>query len=250
MGRYDRWRWGGPPPGWRGYGFGEFAGPRPPQARYGGQAAFRGGPERQDRDRQRQGFGRSPGPYGDDFSPRRGGSGPRRSGDYGFQYFRDPRLERGPFERGSHEEAPGPAWPSGRAQEDQELRSYVRRSMLSDVALDSSGIEIEVEDGVVTLTGRVGDHLQARYAWDDAWDTPGVRGVISRLEVRPAGEEEKQARGRGAEGEGEGAGGRQSGRGQQDQAAEATASSEERSGDEDRFPWDEEAGGEGRGAAE
>jgi len=36
----------------------------------------------------------------------------------------------------------------------------------------------------VTLTGDVGDFMEARYAWDDAWESPGVRGVINNLTVR------------------------------------------------------------------
>jgi osmotically-inducible protein OsmY len=41
-------------------------------------------------------------------------------------------------------------------------------------------------DGVVTLSGEVDDFLEARYAWDDAWEAEGVRGVINNLTVRTA----------------------------------------------------------------
>ena len=44
--------------------------------------------------------------------------------------------------------------------------------------------KVAVDDQVVTLTGEVGDYLEDRYAWDDAWDTTGVRGVINNLTVR------------------------------------------------------------------
>lgn len=71
----------------------------------------------------------------------------------------------------------------GRHLADQELRDAVRRSLYSDTALVPGRIRVEVDDAVVTLTGTVEDHLQARYAWDDAWETEGVRGVISELEV-------------------------------------------------------------------
>jgi osmotically-inducible protein OsmY len=37
---------------------------------------------------------------------------------------------------------------------------------------------------VVTLTGEVDDFLKARYAWDDAWEAEGVRGVVNNLTVR------------------------------------------------------------------
>jgi hypothetical protein len=41
-----------------------------------------------------------------------------------------------------------------------------------------------VEEGVVTLTGEVADFMEARYAWDDAWESPGVRGVVNNITVR------------------------------------------------------------------
>ena len=37
---------------------------------------------------------------------------------------------------------------------------------------------------MVTLTGEVDDFMQARYAWDDAWESAGVRGVVNNLTVR------------------------------------------------------------------
>lgn len=67
---------------------------------------------------------------------------------------------------------------------DLALRQAVIHTLSYDLALRADKIEVEVEDGVVTLSGEVGDYLEARYAWDDAWETPGVRGVISRVEVR------------------------------------------------------------------
>jgi hypothetical protein len=41
-----------------------------------------------------------------------------------------------------------------------------------------------VNDNVVTLKGEVDDYLEARYAWDDAWEARGVRGVVNQLTVR------------------------------------------------------------------
>ena len=37
---------------------------------------------------------------------------------------------------------------------------------------------------MVTLKGEVDDYLEARYAWDDAWEAAGVRGVLNQLTVR------------------------------------------------------------------
>ena len=67
---------------------------------------------------------------------------------------------------------------------DDDIREIVRQRMQSDAWLDPDRIEVEVEDGVVTLTGEVDDFLEARYAWDDAWESPGVRGVVNHLVVR------------------------------------------------------------------
>ncbi len=71
----------------------------------------------------------------------------------------------------------------GRHLADVELREAVRRSLYSDPALAAGRIQVAVQDAVVTLRGTVDDYLQARYAWDDAWETDGVRGVICELEV-------------------------------------------------------------------
>jgi hypothetical protein len=67
---------------------------------------------------------------------------------------------------------------------DERLRLAVIRSLARDRWLDARRVDVRVERGVVTLSGEVGDHMEMRYAWDDAWETPGVRGVISSLRVR------------------------------------------------------------------
>lgn len=82
----------------------------------------------------------------------------------------------------------GAAWGSSHGRneersEDEHLQRAVRWSLFEDTWLDARNIDIAVRNGVVTLTGKVRDYMALRYAWDDAWETPGVRGVISRLEV-------------------------------------------------------------------
>lgn len=69
-------------------------------------------------------------------------------------------------------------------QEDTTLGARVRAALHRDGFLDAEGIQVAVQEAVVTLQGEVGDYMQARYAWDDAWEVPGVRGVISKLTVR------------------------------------------------------------------
>lgn len=68
--------------------------------------------------------------------------------------------------------------------DDGEIRSAVEESLARDRWIDPGVIQVRVQDQVVTLTGEVGDYLEARYAWDDAWDAMGVRGVINHLTVR------------------------------------------------------------------
>lgn len=67
---------------------------------------------------------------------------------------------------------------------DEQVRASVYRRMRADAWLDPGRITVEVDDGVVTLTGEVDDFLKARYAWDDAWEAEGVRGVVNNLTVR------------------------------------------------------------------
>jgi hypothetical protein len=67
---------------------------------------------------------------------------------------------------------------------DDQVRDSVYRRMRADAWLDPERINVQVEDGVVTLTGEVDDFLKARYAWDDAWEADGVRGVVNQLTVR------------------------------------------------------------------
>ena len=77
-------------------------------------------------------------------------------------------------------------WP-GDEPDDNSVREGVTRSLRDDGFIDADAIRVEVKDRVVTLRGEVKDYLEARYAWDDAWDARGVRGVISKLTVGGAG---------------------------------------------------------------
>ena len=97
-------------------------------------------------------------------------------------YQRHPELGREPRphgERWGHE-----LDDTGWELEDEEILDAVRRRLYEDVWVDIDRIDVEVEDGVVTLRGEVDDFMEARYAWDDAWETEGVRGVINHLTVR------------------------------------------------------------------
>ena len=71
--------------------------------------------------------------------------------------------------------------------DDDGVRDSVWHSLREDGFIDADSIQIEVKDRVVTLRGEVNDYMEARYAWDDAWDAQGVRGVISKLTVKGGG---------------------------------------------------------------
>jgi hypothetical protein len=127
------------------------------------------------------------GGYGGDFQG--GYPGDFRDGGYARQpfipeqaYQRHPELSRQPGPRGER-------WgyeldDSGWEMDDDEILDAVRRRLYEDVWVDIDRIDVEVEDGVVTLRGEVDDFMEARYAWDDAWETQGVRGVLNHLTVR------------------------------------------------------------------
>jgi BON domain len=127
--------------------------------------------------------------WGDPFDPRYAGF------ELHTRYDRDRHDHRwngGPFEQGP-ESQPSRFSRYGRWLNDEELSHLVRRRLYEDTSLAADSIQVDVDDGIVTLSGEVEDYLEARYAWDDAWETEGVEGVISRLTVR--------THGRGSEGE-------------------------------------------------
>jgi hypothetical protein len=123
--------------------------------------------------------------------PERGGGGGR--GGYARDYPSGPFLPPGAYRRHPElDREPGPRggrWgyeldDAGDERDDREILAAVRRRLYEDLWLDVERIDAEVEDGIVTLTGEVGDFMEARYAWDDAWETEGVRGVVNHLTVR------------------------------------------------------------------
>ena len=95
-------------------------------------------------------------------------------------YRRHPELARQPPRRQWEEYQSS----FGEELSDDEILEGVQQRIYDDPWLDVKRIDVAVEDGVVTLTGEVDDFLEARYAWDDAWETDGVRGVVNNLTVR------------------------------------------------------------------
>jgi hypothetical protein len=89
---------------------------------------------------------------------------------------------------GPHRYSPGEQGPyqqrvTTRRYDDAELRRSVEEAIFHDTWVDSDSIAVEVERGVVTLSGTLRTYEEVRYACDDAWDVPGVRGVRCELKV-------------------------------------------------------------------
>lgn len=114
-----------------------------------------------------------------------------RGWGYGVGYeggVREDVMHRGEYAAGPPEVGYG-GFRQARRLGDDEIRDDVQEALFQDSWIEPDRIEVEVDNGIVTLKGEVRDFMEARYAWDDAWDTPGVRGVINQLTVQPEGEE-------------------------------------------------------------
>jgi len=93
-------------------------------------------------------------------------------------YRQHPEYDQPPREGRTH------GFDADEVPDDEEIRRAVWRYVQDDPWLEARRLHVEVEDGVVTLTGEVDDFLEARYAGDDAWEAAGVRGVVNHLTVR------------------------------------------------------------------
>ena len=71
---------------------------------------------------------------------------------------------------------------------DAALRLDLQDALHQDPRLRASAIAVNCVNGVVELTGRVPDFATRCQAERLAWSAPGIRGVISRLEMMAPGE--------------------------------------------------------------
>jgi hypothetical protein len=191
---YDRGmiHWGGRT--LRGYDAGYQFGGRMGRGRYAGERMDRPETYHQGWRVDEGGYGGAARGYDRGFGRPQGGPGMEMRGyDAGFArepfmpesaYLRHPEYDRPPTYHQNRWERPGEYLVHDEPLGDEEIRQEVRARLYHDSWLDADSIEVEVEDGVVTLRGEVGDFLEARYAWDDAWETGGVRGVVNHLRVR------------------------------------------------------------------
>lgn len=66
---------------------------------------------------------------------------------------------------------------------DQEIQRDIWHCLEMDSWVNASQINVDVRNGVVTLTGTVSSITEKRAAGDDAWDTPGVVDVNNQLRI-------------------------------------------------------------------
>ncbi|MGI5835014.1 MAG: BON domain-containing protein [Chloroflexota bacterium] len=68
---------------------------------------------------------------------------------------------------------------------DRNIASKIHETLQLDSRLQQKDISIQVEKGVVTLSGTVGSYLDKMVAAEDAWRVEGVKEVRNRLKVQP-----------------------------------------------------------------
>ncbi len=76
--------------------------------------------------------------------------------------------------------------PKGYTRSDERIREDVCDRLSDDWRIDASDIEVQVNDGEVTLSGTVSDRLLKRRAEDVAEDISGVQNVQNNLRVQTA----------------------------------------------------------------
>jgi osmotically-inducible protein OsmY len=84
--------------------------------------------------------------------------------------------------------------PKGYQRSDDRIREDVSDRLTEHGDLDASGIEVDVNGGVVTLSGTVDDRWGKRLAEDIVERVPGVRDVMNQLRVGDqAGQEDRSS---------------------------------------------------------
>ena len=95
-----------------------------------------------------------------------------------------------------HEQPQGPfagRGPRGYRRSDERIREDVADRLTEHGDVDASEIELDVRDGVVTLSGTVEDRRQKRLAEDAAESVSGVVDVNNRLELRGHAQSQEQS---------------------------------------------------------
>lgn len=69
------------------------------------------------------------------------------------------------------------------AMDDRELQQDVQDELDFEPSIDSAGIGVSVDRGVVTLTGHVASYAQKLDAEKAAWRVEGVKAVVQKMDV-------------------------------------------------------------------
>lgn len=153
---------------WGGYGSGGYQGWRSDSNRFDRSGGYRGGSSYGDQQR------------GGDWRGGEDRGWMERAGDEVRSWFGDEDAER----RRQQDEQHRGRGPKGYTRSDERIREDVCDRLSDDWRIDASDIEVQVQDGEVTLTGSVNDRQLKRRAEDVAEEISGVRNVQNNLRVQ------------------------------------------------------------------
>ncbi len=77
---------------------------------------------------------------------------------------------------------------------DQEISQAVQNALFTDEGVSGFLIDVETNDGVVTLQGSVNNLLAKQRAEDLAETVKGVRGIVNKMEVKPPARTDEELR--------------------------------------------------------
>ncbi|HEX2061374.1 MAG TPA: BON domain-containing protein [Thermoanaerobaculia bacterium] len=116
----------------------------------------------------------------------------RNRGMFGYEgegFLREPRRPQGSAERGWNigYDSDRPSYrgrgPKNYQRSDERIREDVCERLTMDHDVDASDVEVNVADGVVTLSGSVSDRRAKRLAEDLCESVRGVKDVQNDLRV-------------------------------------------------------------------
>ncbi len=80
--------------------------------------------------------------------------------------------------------------PRNYSRSDEHILSDVVDRLTVHGQVDARNIEVDVENGEVTISGEIADRWMKRMAEDAAWSVPGVWDVHNRLRIQPRAQED------------------------------------------------------------
>ena len=116
------------------------------------------------------------------------GSPPHDAGDYDnkapnpsdLEFFKDLTV---------HEHEEHGSGPPGNRRPDEEIKAEIERLLAWQKTIDATAIEVDVKEGLVTLSGDVGSPHEKQVAGNITENVLGIRGINNLLNSRRQGEE-------------------------------------------------------------